>query len=530
MGVGFIGAGNYASSMLMPHLAKNEHVSLRHVATATSLSGVNAQRRFGFERASTDADAVLDDPRVDVVFVLTRHHSHADLVCRALQRGKSVFVEKPLALSFEQLAEVLDVVSATGNDRLMVGFNRRFAPLLTDLKLRFGPSPSASVLRYGVNAGTLSRGSWYTNEELEGSRFVGEGGHFIDTLAWWVDGAPTEVYAMCGGTGSDLQVTVRFDEGSTAGIVYSTLGNSRYPKEILEISTDGRSARLDNFKSASMWAGVRRRTRRSPVVDKGQRVQLDRFVDAVRYDRPMPIPLVVARGDDEGDSRRRAQPRDWDTRTAVTSAGLAWYWRRATKMSPAELVWRGRDQAVRLAWRSRQVRPGERATCATAAPGPLAARTFPTVLPTATALTVPERAERALVDAADSLLRGHWELLGTRRHDVLDPDWFVDPVTGRSAPQAQYAFRVRYKSEAETGNVKQLWELSRHHHVTVLAAAWYRHPRRPLRPARRPSPALVVGAEPVPVRRALDERHRGRDPFDLVDVGPAPARRLARRA
>src|SRR5215813_6861898 len=138
LSVGFIGAGNYASSMLLPHLSKLETVRLAHVATTRSLSAVNAQRRFGFAAASTTAQAVLDDESVDAIFIVTRHHIHADLVCRALQAGKAVFVEKPLALTTTELERVVDTIASTGNDRIMVGFNRRFAPLLAAMKSSFG--------------------------------------------------------------------------------------------------------------------------------------------------------------------------------------------------------------------------------------------------------------------------------------------------------------------------------------------------------------------------------------------------------
>src|SRR5215472_1210797 len=217
---GFIGAGNYASSMLLPHLAKLDTIHLAHVATTRSLSAVNAQRRFGFVTASTMAEAVLEDKSLDAIFIVTRHATHADLVCRALETGKAVFVEKPLALTGDELQRVIDVVTKTGNDRLMVGFNRRFAPLLVEMKSRFGQPAGGSVTRYLVNAGQLDADSWYLNEELEGSRFAGEGGHFIDTLSWWADSLPEEVYAVSGPGHGDLQATVRFRNGSTGTISY----------------------------------------------------------------------------------------------------------------------------------------------------------------------------------------------------------------------------------------------------------------------------------------------------------------------
>ena len=289
---GFIGAGNYASSMLLPHLARMANVHLAHVATARSLSVANAQRRFGFTAASTDAQAVLGDESLDAIFIVTRHHTHADLVCRALETGKAVFVEKPLALTRDELDRIVDVVDNTGNDRLMVGFNRRFAPLLVQAKSRFGQPAGGSVTRYLVNAGRLDAGSWYRNEELEGSRFTGEGGHFIDTLSWWAGSLPEEVYAARGAGHDDVQVTVRFRSGSIGTITYVTTGNPRYPKETLDAAAGGRSARLDNFLKATVWTGRRRSTMRSlGGQDKGQRRELELFAEAVHTGAPMPIAL-----------------------------------------------------------------------------------------------------------------------------------------------------------------------------------------------------------------------------------------------
>src|SRR6185437_7931609 len=292
LAVGFIGAGNYASSMLLPHLAKLDGVRLARVATTKSLSAVNAQKRFGFAEASTTADAVLEDSALDAIFIVTRHHTHADFVCRALRTGKAVFVEKPLALTVDQLDQIAETVAETGNDRLMVGFNRRFAPLLGQLKSRFKAAGAGSAMRYLVNAGQLDSGSWYLNDELEGSRFAGEGGHFIDTLSWWADSLPVEVYATGGLEGDDVQATIRFENGAAGTIAYLTGGNSRYPKETFDATGGGRTARLDNFKSATVWSARKTSSNRARGgQDKGQPGLMAEFVSACRSGGPMPISL-----------------------------------------------------------------------------------------------------------------------------------------------------------------------------------------------------------------------------------------------
>jgi predicted dehydrogenase/threonine dehydrogenase-like Zn-dependent dehydrogenase len=292
LAIGFIGAGNYASSMLLPHLVQLPNADLVHVATTKSLSAVNAQRRFGFATASTSAPAVLEDTSLDAIFVVTRHASHADLVCQALETGKAVFVEKPLALTGEELDRISEVIAKTGNDRLMVGFNRRFAPMLAKMKAEFGQASSGSVTRYLVNAGPLGADSWYRNDG-EGTRFTGEGGHFLDTLSWWADSLPEEVYAIGGAPDSDdVQVTVRFANGTSGVISYLTGGNVRFPKETLDATGGGRSARLDNFRKATVWAGRSHDTVRARGgQDKGQRAELARFVDACVAGAAMPIPL-----------------------------------------------------------------------------------------------------------------------------------------------------------------------------------------------------------------------------------------------
>ncbi|MEV0320208.1 bi-domain-containing oxidoreductase [Streptomyces sp. NPDC050658] len=290
----FVGAGNYATSMLLPHLTQREGVELSTVVTTTALSAANAKRKFGFAAATTDLDAVLGDKSVDAVFVVTRHSSHAELTRRALLAGKAVFVEKPLALTEDELASVLAAVEESGNDRLQIGFNRRFSPLLREARQRFGALTGPASLRYLVNAGRLQHGSWYLRQSTEGTRFAGEGGHFIDTASWLLGSDPVSAYAVATPGSEDLQVVLRYPDGSTATISYVTTGAPGFPKETLDLVADGKVLRLDDFVRASVYDGRRKRwvsSRLPKARDKGQEAELAAFVRAVRTGGPMPVPL-----------------------------------------------------------------------------------------------------------------------------------------------------------------------------------------------------------------------------------------------
>jgi predicted dehydrogenase len=146
--------------------------------------------------------------------------------------------------------------------------------------------------RYLVNAGRVPSGSWYADEHLEGSRWVGEGGHFVDTLSWWVGHRPVEVSAHATGDGADLHATLRFEDGSIASVDYCTSGAARVPKETLDVSGGGRNARLENFTRATAWSGTGRDVKRALTgPDKGQRAEVAAFVEAVRRGGEMPIGL-----------------------------------------------------------------------------------------------------------------------------------------------------------------------------------------------------------------------------------------------
>jgi hypothetical protein len=149
---------------------------------------------------------------------------------------------------------------------------------------------------------------------------------------------------------------------------------------------------------------------------------------------------------------------------------LGWYARRASRMSPPEVAWRGRDAVLQVIWSARQIRRQQAAAAVKTSTG---GRLFTAILGADAAARVPEDARSAVLTAAAGLMAGRWEMLGTVRRDMLAPDWFHDPVTGRRAPADRYSFRINHRSEADTGNVKQIWELSRLQHLTLLATAWF---------------------------------------------------------
>lgn len=297
IGVGVIGAGSYASSMLLPHLQRNSKVDLIGVATTSSLSAENAKQRFGFERATTDHTELLADPAVDAVVIATRHASHARLVIGALEAGKAVYVEKPLALSRDELQRIRQSVLQTGNDRLMVGFNRRFAPMIATMAQRFSNAAVPVVVHYRVHAGQLEQGSWY-NDPAEGLRFIGEAGHFIDVMSYLTDSRPLAVLATAlkpqrlhRDDLDNVVAIVEYENGSVGNLAYTTQGGTKIPKEHLEIFGGGSAAQLWNFEKLVLFEGDEARSMRASRLDKGQSSQLQQFIDAVGQDTSMPIAL-----------------------------------------------------------------------------------------------------------------------------------------------------------------------------------------------------------------------------------------------
>ncbi len=289
-GTAFIGFGNYAKSVLVPALKKASKERLTTVVTSTGLSAHDAAQREGFANAATDPQAVLDDADTDCVFIATRHDSHASLAAAALRAGKHVFVEKPLALDHEQLADV--VAAAEGAPGVLtVGFNRRFAPMMIAAKAAITSRAGPIVMHYRVNAGHVPGDSWLHGAQ-GGGRIVGEACHFVDALTFLAGGPPVSVSAFRPeGIDDTVSAVLRFADGSTGTILYSSLGDSSLPKEYLEIFASGTIVRLDDFRKLHITTGGKTTTQSASAQDKGQAGLVKAFYAAARDGATAPIPL-----------------------------------------------------------------------------------------------------------------------------------------------------------------------------------------------------------------------------------------------
>jgi predicted dehydrogenase/threonine dehydrogenase-like Zn-dependent dehydrogenase len=292
--VGMIGAGNFATGVLIPAL-KELGTELSGIVTASGISARSVAEKFGFNYMAGSAEEILADPAIDAVVIATRHNEHARLSAEALRAGKAVFVEKPLALDDAGLDEVLGAARLGGP--LMVGFNRRFAPATTFLRERFARAAGARVVHVRANAGFIPPDSWVHDPQSGGGRLIGEGCHFIDLALYLIGSPAVEVTAVALG-GDDpaaalqdnVQVTVRAADGSIASILYTAKGDPKSGKERVELFAGGATGVIDDFRSAEYFAGKRERWKGTQ--DKGHRAELKAFVEAVKRGGEPPIPLA----------------------------------------------------------------------------------------------------------------------------------------------------------------------------------------------------------------------------------------------
>lgn len=287
--VGFLGAGGFARSTLVPAF-QAAGAELVAVASGTGLTAADAAARYGFGRAVAPEELLAADD-VDAVVVATRHGSHARLAAAALAAGKAVFVEKPLALTHEELDDVEAALDAGGV--LAVGFNRRYAPLTARLREAL-PPVAETLVSIRVNAGPLPADHWLHDVEDGGGRLVGEGCHFVDLAAYLGGAAIADVHAAAAPVAGrpldacdSFVVTLTLADGSVAVVTYSGGGDPRLPKERVECFGGGLAAVLDDFRRLELWRGGRREVVKS-TQDKGHRAEVAAFVAAVRGEGPPP--------------------------------------------------------------------------------------------------------------------------------------------------------------------------------------------------------------------------------------------------
>ncbi|MDX9786761.1 MAG: bi-domain-containing oxidoreductase [Desulfobacterales bacterium] len=290
VGIGFIGAGSYTQSHLLPNIPKNDDIVLIGVKTATSASARSVAERFGFGFCTGEEKDILEHKEINTVFIATRHNTHADFVLRSLKAGKHVFVEKPVCLAPAELELIKEAYSS---DRLlMVGYNRRFSPLTRILKEALNEGPMA--MTYRINAGFMPSDSWIQDIDVGGGRILGEVCHFVDYLTFLNGSLPISVYAATMtqplNLNDVLTVSLRYENGSIGSISYFANGSKSLAKEYVEIYCRGNTVVLNDFKEVTIYGG-KPKSKKLLVQNKGQKVGVFLFLDAVKRGSECPIPV-----------------------------------------------------------------------------------------------------------------------------------------------------------------------------------------------------------------------------------------------
>lgn len=290
-GVGVIGAGNFAGAMLLPAL-KASGADLRGIASANGLSGTLMAKKYGIAHSTTDYRELLTDPAIDLIVITTRHNNHARLAAEALQAGKHVFVEKPLALYEQELDELIQVYQQADRT-VLVGFNRRFSPYVEKMKTLLGTADVPMNVIATMNAGMIPANSWVHDRAVGGGRILGEACHYVDLISFLTGSRVVSVCMNAMGTrptetSDSASLLLRYENGATGVINYFANGSKSYAKERVEVYAQERTLVLDNFRSLKGY-GVAGFTGMTGQQDKGHKTQFARLVDTLKQgsDRPL---------------------------------------------------------------------------------------------------------------------------------------------------------------------------------------------------------------------------------------------------
>lgn len=282
--VGFIGAGSFAQSYLIPNV-KNLNTTLNTVVTSKGISGKSVAQKFNFLKASTNPDDVLTNKDIQTVFIATPHNSHAKYTINALNENKNVFVEKPLAMTINELNDVKQAYqNSTG--KLMVGYNRRFSSLATKIKDEIKSSLEPKVVNIRVNAGFLEKEHWIQNPNVGGGRIIGEICHFVDLAQFFTGSKPVNVSAVSINSenaeltpNDNINITITFQNGSIANIMYLANGDKSLPKELIEVFCGGKVGRILDFRSGYLHSG--NKIQKLKLSGKGHKEEVTNFIEVL---------------------------------------------------------------------------------------------------------------------------------------------------------------------------------------------------------------------------------------------------------
>lgn len=282
--IGVIGAGNFTKMTMLPAL-KGSGAQFKGIASQGGVTATALGRKHGFSYATTNYKQILNDEEIDLVLITTRHNTHADMVVQALEAGKHVFVEKPLALNQIELEAILNAYEK-GSTTVNVGFNRRFAPLASKMKSLLGDSSIPINIVATMNAGAIPPDAWVHDLEVGGGRIIGEACHFID-ICTYLSGSLVKSVCMNAlgknpaNNTDNASLLLKYENGSNAVINYFANGSKSYSKERIEIFTQERTLVLDNWRNLKGY-GFRKFSKASSRQDKGHRVQFRRLIETVK--------------------------------------------------------------------------------------------------------------------------------------------------------------------------------------------------------------------------------------------------------
>ncbi len=295
--LGVIGAGNFATAVILPTLKKIPSIELVSITSGSGFHAQLASKKYKFKYTALSEIEILNDPQVNTTSIITRHHLHAEQVIRALQAGKHVFCEKPLAITPEQLTQIKQqILSGDVSPLLMVGFNRRFAPMARRLYDFINTNREPMVATYRINAGSIPLTHWVQDPAQGGGRIIGEACHFIDFLTFLMGASPIKVTAHSLPDDNryredNVVMTFSFPDGSVGSIFYLANGDKSFPKERIEVFSGGKVAVLDDFRTLELVSQGKRQVIHSSLrQDKGHRAEWEAFTQAIIAGGPPPIP------------------------------------------------------------------------------------------------------------------------------------------------------------------------------------------------------------------------------------------------